>query len=97
MTALGRADLDVTDAAAVAAAVEPVALTTGLQAGVADSYNAVTVDGCTSTNDTVLLLASDVLGRIVVRPGELEVGIVTAFVGAPVFIALVRRRRLAQL
>jgi glutamate N-acetyltransferase/amino-acid N-acetyltransferase len=29
-----------------------------LQAGVADSFNAMTVDGCTSTNDTVVLLAS---------------------------------------
>jgi iron complex transport system permease protein len=43
-----------------------------------------------------LLLASDVLGRVLARPGELQVGIVTAFVGAPVFIALVRRRTLAQ-
>jgi iron complex transport system permease protein len=39
----------------------------------------------------------DLIGRVVVRPGELEVGIVTALIGAPVFIALVRRRRLAQL
>jgi iron complex transport system permease protein len=31
------------------------------------------------------------------RPGEVSVGIVVAFLGAPVFIALVRRRRLAQL
>ena len=29
-----------------------------LRAGVADSFNAMTVDGCTSTNDTVLILAS---------------------------------------
>jgi iron complex transport system permease protein len=45
----------------------------------------------------VLLLSADVLGRIVVRPGELQVGIVTALLGAPIFIALVRRRRIAQL
>jgi iron complex transport system permease protein len=45
----------------------------------------------------VLLLAADVVGRVVARPGELEVGIVTAFLGAPVFIALVRRRRIVQL
>ncbi len=45
----------------------------------------------------ILLLAADVVGRVVIRPGELEVGIVTALVGAPVFIALVRRRRIAQL
>lgn len=44
-----------------------------------------------------LLLYGDVLGRVVVRPGELEVSIVTAVLGAPVLIALVRRRRLAQL
>jgi len=44
-----------------------------------------------------LLLLGDVIGRIVVRPGELEVSIVTALLGAPVLIALVRRRRLAQL
>jgi iron complex transport system permease protein len=45
----------------------------------------------------ILLLASDVLGRVVARPGELEVGIVTAVLGAPFFIWLVRRRRLAEL
>ena len=45
----------------------------------------------------ILLLGADVIGRVVVRPSELEVGIVTALVGAPVFIALVRRRRIAQL
>ncbi|MGH3565637.1 MAG: FecCD family ABC transporter permease [Pseudonocardia sp.] len=45
----------------------------------------------------VLLLTADVLGRAVVRPGELQVGIVLALVGAPFFIALVRRTRLAQL
>lgn len=45
----------------------------------------------------MLLLGSDVIGRLVVRPGELQVGIVTAVVGAPFFIALVRRRTLAAL
>ncbi|MGH3813933.1 MAG: FecCD family ABC transporter permease [Pseudonocardiaceae bacterium] len=45
----------------------------------------------------VLLLVADVLGRVVVRPGELQVGIVLALIGAPFFIALVRRRRLAKL
>jgi iron complex transport system permease protein len=43
------------------------------------------------------LLAADVLGRVVGRPGELEVGIVTALLGGPVFVALIRRRRIAQL
>ncbi|MBX9362694.1 iron ABC transporter permease [Streptomyces sp. WAC04114] len=45
----------------------------------------------------VLLLGADVLGRIVARPSELQVGIVTAILGGPVFILLVRRRRTAQL
>jgi iron complex transport system permease protein len=45
----------------------------------------------------ILLLSADVIGRVVQRPGELQVGIVTALLGAPVFIALVRRRRIAQL
>ncbi|RYV51509.1 iron ABC transporter permease [Pengzhenrongella frigida] len=41
----------------------------------------------------VLLLGSDVLGRVVARPGELMVGVVTAFVGAPFLIAAVRQGR----
>lgn len=45
----------------------------------------------------ILLLCSDVIGRVVARPGELQVGIVTAVVGAPFFVMLVRRRRLAEL
>jgi iron complex transport system permease protein len=44
-----------------------------------------------------LLIAADVLGRVLVAPSELEVGIVTAFLGAPVFIGLARRRRSADL
>lgn len=45
----------------------------------------------------VLLLSSDIVGRLVLRSGELQVGIVTAFVGAPVLIALVRRRKASGL
>ncbi|GAA2623993.1 FecCD family ABC transporter permease [Streptomyces vastus] len=45
----------------------------------------------------VLLLGADVVGRMVARPAELQVGIVTAILGGPVFIFLVRRRRTAQL
>ena len=44
-----------------------------------------------------LLTGADVLGRIITRPEELAVGIVTAFLGAPVFIAIVRRRRMVTL
>jgi iron-siderophore transport system permease protein len=45
----------------------------------------------------VLLLGADITGRIVARPGELEVGIMLALIGGPFFIALVRRRRLVRL
>lgn len=45
----------------------------------------------------LLLLASDVLGRVLLAPQELEVGIVTAVVGAPVLIALARRRQVSAL
>lgn len=44
-----------------------------------------------------LLLAADILGRVVARPSELQVGIVTAFCGAPFLIYLARRRRVAEL
>lgn len=45
----------------------------------------------------ILLLGADIIGRVIVPPGELQVGIVTAALGAPFFIALVRRRKLAEL
>jgi len=45
----------------------------------------------------ILLLGADVLGRLVARPGEVQVGILTAVIGAPFFVALVRRRKLAEL
>jgi iron complex transport system permease protein len=44
-----------------------------------------------------LLLAADIVGRIVARPAELDVGIVTALVGAPFFIWIVRRQRVREL
>ncbi|MET0725871.1 MAG: iron chelate uptake ABC transporter family permease subunit [Leifsonia sp.] len=43
----------------------------------------------------ILLVAADIIGRVVVAPAELEAGIVVAFIGAPVLIAIVRRARLA--
>ncbi|MFI6480221.1 FecCD family ABC transporter permease [Nonomuraea sp. NPDC050663] len=45
----------------------------------------------------VLLLAADVAGRVIALPGEVQVGIMAAFLGAPVFILLARRRRLVAL
>ncbi len=43
------------------------------------------------------LLLADVLGRIVLPSGELRVGIVTALLGAPILIMLVRRKRVSGL
>jgi iron complex transport system permease protein len=45
----------------------------------------------------ILMLGADIVGRLVIRPGEVRVGIVTAFVGAPVLIWLVRRGRASEL
>ncbi|MDY0909890.1 FecCD family ABC transporter permease [Microbacterium sp. CFBP9034] len=40
----------------------------------------------------IVLLAADVLGRVIAPPGEIQAGLVVAFVGAPVLISLVLRR-----
>jgi iron complex transport system permease protein len=45
----------------------------------------------------LLVVLADVLGRLVVRPGELQVGIMMALVGGPVFVVLVRRTRMVRL
>jgi len=41
----------------------------------------------------ILLTAADIVARVLLRPAELPIGIVTSAVGAPVFIMLLRRRR----
>ncbi|HET7352217.1 MAG TPA: iron chelate uptake ABC transporter family permease subunit [Marmoricola sp.] len=45
----------------------------------------------------VLVVAADVVGRLVLPPSEVQVGIMTAVIGAPFFIALVRRGRMGAL
>lgn len=44
----------------------------------------------------IFLTLVDVVGRVVMRPGELEVGIATALLGAPFLVYLARRRSVAQ-
>ncbi|RBQ16178.1 iron ABC transporter permease [Spongiactinospora rosea] len=44
-----------------------------------------------------LLTAADVVGRMVARPADVEVGIVTALIGAPFFIYIVRRQKVRDL
>ncbi|WP_337104092.1 FecCD family ABC transporter permease [Paenibacillus sp. YIM B09110] len=45
----------------------------------------------------IVLTGSDVLGRILGRPGELEVAVVTAFVGAPILILVAMRSKVRTL
>jgi iron complex transport system permease protein len=45
----------------------------------------------------LLLISADVVGRVVLPSGELPVSIVTALIGAPVLIVLVRRRKVSGL
>ena len=45
----------------------------------------------------ILLLLSDILGRIIGSPGETEVGIVTAVLGVPIFIFAIRKGRVKSL
>ena len=45
----------------------------------------------------ILLVGADIVGRLVMRPNELQVGILIALIGAPFFVALVRKRNLASL
>ncbi|MFK4762318.1 FecCD family ABC transporter permease [Microbacterium sp. ZW T5_45] len=45
----------------------------------------------------VIVLLADVLGRVIIAPAEVPVGIVTALIGAPVLIALARRRKASSL
>ena len=44
-----------------------------------------------------LLTLADVLGRVIARPSEVAVGLVTAFIGAPVLIAIARGAKVREL
>jgi iron complex transport system permease protein len=52
--------------------------------------------GCALAGPVVLLLC-DTAGRVIARPGEVQVGIMTAAIGGPAFVFLVRRARMVQL
>jgi len=45
-----------------------------------------------SLGGAIFLIAADTLARTLVSPGELPVGVVTAFMGAPFFILLLRKK-----
>lgn len=63
------------------AAVEPGALRRALRRAVADTFNMITVDGDTSTNDMVSVLANGVAGNAALREGV---------AGWPQFLAALR-------
>lgn len=44
----------------------------------------------------ILMLGADIVGRLIIRPNELQVGIATAIIGAPLFVVLARRKRLVS-
>lgn len=44
-----------------------------------------------------LILAADIIGRVITRPAEVEVGIITALIGAPFFVWIVRRQKVRDL
>ena len=45
----------------------------------------------------LLMLCADILGRWLVHPAEVSVGIMVALIGGPFFVALARRKRLFEL
>jgi len=52
---------------------------------------------CSMLAGPLLLISADITGRVLARPSELQVGIVTALAGAPFLIAIARRRKVAEL
>lgn len=51
----------------------------------------------TAVLSPLVFLVADIVGRLVITPGELQVGVVLGVFGAPAFILLVRYRNLAEL
>ena len=45
----------------------------------------------------IMILSADILARLLVAPSEMPLGVITALVGAPVLIAVVRAHRLPAL
>jgi iron complex transport system permease protein len=45
----------------------------------------------------MLLMVSDIVGRLIGNPGELEAGIITAFFGAPILILIAMRAKVRSI
>ncbi|ARF59294.1 FecCD family ABC transporter permease [Streptomyces gilvosporeus] len=54
------------------------------------SDHRIVIPGCLIAGP-LLVLAADILGRLVIRPSELQVGIISAFLGAPLLALLARK------
>jgi iron complex transport system permease protein len=46
---------------------------------------------------SVILLAADIAGRLLGRPGEIDAGLITAFIGAPVLVVIAIRSKVRSL
>ena len=48
---------------------------------------------CSALLGATLVLAADVVARTIVKPAELPLGVLTAFIGVPLFLAMLRQFR----
>jgi len=48
---------------------------------------------CSILLGAIFMLLSDTIARIVIAPSELPVGIITSFIGAPVFVWLILKKK----
>ena len=52
---------------------------------------------CAALAGAILLLLADTASRVLLAPSELPIGVVTALLGAPFFLSLLRQQRNAAL
>ena len=82
------------------AAPDVIGISSGASAAAVVSIVLLQLDEAATSSVAVvaaLLTAADVIGRLVARPAEVDVGIVTAIIGAPIFIWIVRRQKVRAL
>lgn len=84
-------------ATALAGPIAFVGLAAPLAARFLVGERQVIVVGLSALLAASLLMTSDIIGRLLIRPDEIPSSIIAAAIGAPVFIAVVRRARLGAL
>lgn len=70
---------------------------TPIKLALAGAATSIALSSLVSTVWACLLLLSDSIGRLLGYPGEIEVGIVTAIIGAPWFILVIRKFKVSAL